>query len=69
MLLNVNNFSLSEGLTPKFVSKVGASFSIVKWVLKNIYKLELLANIKVRPTFHVSLLKRFVKDTLCPIRK
>jgi hypothetical protein len=54
VLLNVNNFNMPKGLTLKFMSKVGASFSIVKQMFKDIYKLELPANIKVHLTFHAS---------------
>ena len=68
-LLNVNNFTMPEGLTPKFISKVGALFPILEQVFKDMYKLQLPANIKVHLTFHVSLLKPFGNDTLWPDRK
>ena len=38
--MNVNNFTLSKGLTPRFMSKVGASFSIVEQMVKDMFKLE-----------------------------
>ena len=66
MLLNVKNFTMPEGLTPKFMSKFTGPFSIVEWVFKDVYKLELLPEIKVYPTFHVSLLKPFKENTLWP---
>ena len=69
MLFNVNKFILSEGLTPKFISKVEALFHIVEWVFKNMYKLELPPNMKVCLTFHVSSLRPFKVDTLGPNRK
>ena len=53
MLLNVKNFTLSEGLTPKFMSKVGFLFPIVERMFKDMYKLELPPDIKVHPIFHV----------------
>ena len=68
-MLNVNNFTLPEVLTPKFMSKVGPTFPIVERVFKDMYKLELLPKIKVHLTFHVSLLKSFKEDTLWPNRK
>ena len=64
VLLNVNNFTLPEGLTPKFISKVGAMFPIVERVFKDMYRLELPPKIKVHLTFHVALLKPFKEDTL-----
>ena len=60
---------LGEGLTPKFMSKIGAPFPIVEQVFKDIYKLELPPEIKVHPTFHVSFLKPFKDDTLWPDHK
>ena len=66
VLLNVKNFTLSEGLTPKFMSKFAGPFPTVEWVFKDVYKLELPPEIKVHPTFHVSLLKPFKEDTLWP---
>jgi hypothetical protein len=51
VLLSVNNFTLSEDLTPKFMSKEnGASVSIGNQVFKDMYKLELPPEIKVHPT-------------------
>ena len=64
VLLNVKNFTLLEGLTPKFMSKFAGPFAIVERVFKDVYKLELPPEIKVHPTFHVSLLKPFKDDTL-----
>ena len=70
VLLNVKNFIMPKGLTPKFISKFAGLFPIiVEQVFKNVYKLELLPKIKVHPTFHVSLLKPFKEDTLWPDRK
>lgn len=69
VLLNVNNFTLSEGLIPKLISKVEVPFPIVERLFKNMYKWELSPDIKVRSTFHVSLLKPFENDTLWPDRK
>ena len=66
VLLNVKNFTLFQGLTPKFMSKFVGLFSIVKHVFKDVYKLERPPEIKVHSTFHVSLLKPFKEDTLLP---
>ena len=69
VLLNVNNLTLPEGLTPKFTPKNWALFSIVEWMFKDMHKLELLPEIKMHSTFYVSLLKPFKEKTLCPDRK
>ena len=69
VLLNVNNFTLPEGLTPKPCPKIKAPFPIVEQVFKDTYKLELPLEIKVHLTFHVSLLKSFNENTLWPDHK
>jgi hypothetical protein len=69
VLLNVKNFTMLEGLTPKFMSKFAGLFSILERVFKDVYKLELPPKIKMHPTFHVSLLKPFKKNTLWLDRK
>jgi len=69
VLLNVKNFTMPEGLTPKFMSKFAGPFPIVERVFKDVYKLELPPEIKVHPTFHVSLLKPFREHNLWPNRK
>ena len=52
VLLNV---TLPEGLTPKFMSKIEATFPIVELVFKDMCKFKLLPENKMHPTFHVSL--------------
>ena len=64
MLLNVKNLTMPKGLTSKFKFKFVGSIFIVGKVFKDIYKLELLLEIKVHPTFYVSLPKPFKKDIL-----
>jgi len=67
--LNVKNFTLPKGLTPKFMAKYAGLFVIAKWLFEDVYTLELPPKIKVHPTFHVSLLKPYYEDTLRPERK
>ena len=67
--LNVKNFTLPEGLTPKFMAKYAGPFVIAQRLFEDVYKLELPQEIKVHPTFHVSLLKPYYEDTLRPERK
>jgi hypothetical protein len=67
--LNVKNFARPEGLTTKFMAKFAGPFRIVKRVFDDVYKLELPKEIKVHPTFHVSLLKPYFEDTLRPERQ
>ena len=57
---------LPKGLTPKVMSKIKALYLVVEQVFKDIYKLDLPPEIKVHPTFHVSLLKLLKKDALWP---
>ena len=61
--LNVKNFTLPQGLTPKFMAKFAGPFPIVKQVFDDAYKLALPPEIKVHPVFHVSLLKEYFKDS------
>jgi Chromo (CHRromatin Organisation MOdifier) domain len=67
--LNVKNFTLPQGLTPKFMAKYAGPFVIAKRLFEDVSKLELPQEIKVHPTFHVSLLKPYHEDTLRPKRK
>jgi hypothetical protein len=67
--LNIENFIMPNGFTPKFISKFAGSFLVVECVFKDVNKLELPPEIKVHLTFHVSLLKPFKEDTLWPDHK
>ena len=51
------------------MSKVEVRLPIVERVFKDMYKLEIPPEIKVHPTFHVSLLKPFKVVTLWPDHK
>jgi hypothetical protein len=64
MLLNVKTLTMPKGLIPKLMSKFTGPFLVVKCVFKDAYKSELPPKIKVHPTFHASLLKPFIEDTL-----
>ena len=64
MWLNVKNFTLPQGLTPKFMAKFAGPFLIVKQVFDDAYKLALPPEIKVHPVFHVSLLKEYFEDSV-----
>ena len=67
--LNVKNFTLPQGLTPKFMAKFAGPFSVVKQVFDDAYKLALPPKIKVHPVFHVSLLKEYFKNSARPERE
>ena len=64
MWLNVKNFTLPQGLTPKFMAKFAGPFPVVKQVFDDAYKLALPPEIKVHPVFHVSLLKEYFEDSV-----
>ena len=64
MWLNVKNFTLPQGLTPKFMAKFAGPFLVVKQVLDDAYKLALPLEIKVHAVFHVSLLKKYFEDSV-----
>ncbi len=48
---------LLEGLSHKFLGPCVGPFKVLEKKFPNTYKLELSKNLKVHPTFHVSLLK------------
>ena len=66
MYLNVKNFTVPQGLTPKFMAKFAGPFSVVKQVFDDAYKLALPPEIKVHLVFHVSLLKEYFEDSVRP---
>ncbi len=55
--LNIKNFRLPKGLSHKFLGPYAGPFKVLEKKLSNTYKLELPENLRVHPTFHVSLLK------------
>ena len=67
--LNAKNFTLPQGLTPKFMAKFAGPFPVVKQEFDDAYKLALPPEIKVHPVFHVSLLKKYFKDLVRPKRE
>ncbi len=62
--LNIKNFWLPEGLSHKFLGPYAGPFKVLEKKLSDTYKLELLENFRVHPTFHVSLLKSIAHDAL-----
>jgi hypothetical protein len=66
MWLNIKNFRLPEGLSHKFLSPYVGPFKVLEKKLSNTYKLELLENLRVHPTFHVSLLNSVTRDASRP---
>jgi hypothetical protein len=67
--LNIKNFLLPEGLSHKFLGPYVGPFKVLEKKFFDTYKLELPKNLKVHPTFHVSLLKSVARDTSRPNRK
>jgi hypothetical protein len=64
--LNIKNFRLPEGLNHKFLGPYAGPFNVLEKKLFNIYKLELPENLRIHPTFHVSLLKPIAHDASRP---
>ena len=64
MWLNVKNFTLPQGLTPKFMAKFAGPFSIIKQVFDDAYNLALPPEIKVHTVFYVSFLKEYFEDSV-----
>ncbi len=67
--LNIKNFQLPKGLSHKFLGPYASSFKVLEKKLSDTYKLKLPENLKVHPTFHVSLLKSVACDALRRNRK
>ncbi len=62
MWLNIKNFRLPEGLSHKLLGPYAGPFKVLEKKFFDTYKLELLENLRVHPTFHVSLLKSVSRD-------
>jgi hypothetical protein len=54
---NIKKFRLPKSLSHKFLGPHAGPFKVLEMKFPNIYKLKLPKNLKVHPTFHVSLLK------------
>jgi hypothetical protein len=67
--LNIKNFRLPEGLSHKFLGPYAGPFKVLEKKLSDTYKLELPENLRVHPTFHVSLLKLVSRDASRPNRE
>jgi hypothetical protein len=68
-VVNIKNFRLPEGLSHKFLGPYAGPFKVLEKKLFDTYKLELPENLKVHPTFHVSLLKLVARDASRPNRE
>jgi hypothetical protein len=67
--LNIKNFRLPEGLSHKFMGPYAGPFKVLEKKLSDTYKLELLENLRIHPTFHVSFLKPVTRDASRPNRE
>ncbi len=67
--LNIKNFQLPKGLSHKFMGPYAGPFKVLEKKLSDTYKLELPENLRVHPTFHVSLLKLVSHDASRPNRE
>jgi hypothetical protein len=62
-------FSIARRFEPQGFGPYAGPFKVLEKKLSNIYKLELSENLKVHPTFHVSLLKLVARDASRPNRE
>ncbi len=69
MWLNIKNFRLPKGVSHKFLGPYAGPFKVLEKKFPDIYKLKLLENLKVHPTFHVSFLKPVSHDASRPNRE
>ncbi len=69
MWLNIKNFRLPEGLSHKFMGPYAGPFKVLEKKFSDTYKLELPKNLRVYPTFHMSLLKPVSRDASKPNRE
>ncbi len=67
--LNIQNFRLPKGSSHKFLGPYANPFKVLEKKLFDSYKLELLENLRVHPTFHVSLLKPVACNASRPNRE
>jgi hypothetical protein len=67
--LNIKNFRLPKGLSHKFLGPYAGPFKVLEKKLSDTYKLELLENLRVHPTFHVSFLKSVTRNASRPNRE
>jgi len=67
--LKIKNFQLPKGLSHKFLGPYAGPFKVLEKKLFDTYKLEVPKNLRVHPTFHVSLLKPIARDASTPNRE
>ncbi len=66
MWLNIKNFRLLKDLSHKFLGPYAGPCKVLEKKFPDTYKLELSENVKIHPTFHVSLLKSVTRDASRP---
>jgi hypothetical protein len=66
VLLSTKHINLQMKGTPKLLPRWIGPFKVVKQVGSVAYQLELPANLKIHPVFHVSLLKAYVPGRVAP---
>ncbi len=64
MWLNIKNFQLPKGLSHKFLGPYAGPFKVLEKKLFDTYKLQLPKNLRIHPTFHVSILRPVSRDAL-----
>jgi hypothetical protein len=59
-------FLIARRFKPQVLGPYAGPFKVLEKKFPNTYKLELLENLKVHPTFHVSFLKPIFSDASRP---